>query len=94
MSRNELIEMGFKEMEHFTVGNSLTFELGRNRHLSVSCLGDPNETVFICEVDKFEPKKINDLICLHNYDYDGYVTIQKITLLIAGIGISKRNLTN
>lgn len=31
-------------------------------------------------------KVITDLVCLHNYDYDGYLTEEKVESLIKYIG--------
>lgn len=82
IKREELIKLGFKEIGHFTVMNSLIYDLGRNRQLSIGELGNPNEVMFICEIDKNNPKNITDLVCIHNFDYDGYLTLKKIKSLI------------
>lgn len=81
-SRELLIEIGFKSIEHFTIGNSLTYDLGRNRLLSASDIGTTNEFLYIVEVDD-ENNKYTDLVCLHNYDYDGYLSIHKVQNLIS-----------
>lgn len=85
MSRDELKELGFKEIPHFTITNSLIYDLGRERHLSIGCVGTPNEVVFICQSDHDDNKKIEDLVCVRNYDYDGYTTIEVIKNLISSI---------
>jgi hypothetical protein len=85
MTRDDLKDIGFKEMPHFTVMNSLVYDLGRNRSLSIGDLGNPNEMVFLCERDYDDPRKINDLICLRNYDYDGYTKLEDIKSIIKGI---------
>ena len=82
MTNADLIEIGFIEFPHPTIMNSVVYDLGRNRHLSVGCVGTPNEMIFICEQDKNVPEKNTDLICLKNYDYDGYTTIETIKELI------------
>lgn len=82
---HELLGLGFKTIPHFTVMNSLIYDLGRDRHLSCSNIESPNEMLFICEVDSLDPKKITDCICLHNFDYDGYLTITKLKSIIYGI---------
>lgn len=89
MKRQELIDLGFKELPHFTIGNSLIYDLGRNRHLTFSCISDPNETIFICESDPENYKTITDLVCLHNYDYDGYIDMERLKSLIAGLTPNK-----
>ncbi len=80
--RKQLLELGFEEIPHFTVGHSLIYDLGRNRQLSISSIGTPNEILFICEIDDIDPKKITDLVCLKNYDYDGYTTVEEVEQLI------------
>lgn len=52
MTNADLIEIGFKELPHPTIMNSVIYDLGRNRQLSVGCAGTPNEMIFICERDK------------------------------------------
>ena len=85
MTNDDLIKLGFKPIPHFTVQNSVIYDLGRNRHLSAGDVGTPNEMIFIGEIDSEDDKKITDCICLHNYDYDGYVTEQKVKLLIEAL---------
>lgn len=82
MLRDELKEIGFSEINHFTVMNSLIYDLGRNRQLSIGCIGTPNETVWLCELDVNNDKKITDLVCLRNYDYDGFTDIETIKNII------------
>lgn len=85
MTNDDLIKLGFKPIPHFTIQNSVIYDLGRNRHLSAGDVGTPNEMIFIGEIDSEDDKKITDCICLHNYDYDGYVTEQKVKLLIEAL---------
>lgn len=79
-TRELLIEIGFKPIEHFTIGNSLTYDLGRNRLLSASDIGTANEFVYLVAV---EDGKYSDLVCVHNYDYDGHLSIHKVQSLIS-----------
>ena len=79
MTNQDLIAIGFKEVPHFTVTNSVYYDLGRNRQLSAGNVGTPNEMLWICEV---VDKEITDLICIHNWDYDGPLTIEKVKTLI------------
>lgn len=82
MTNNDLIKIGFKEIPHFTIGNTVIYDLGRNRQLSASSVGTPNEVLFICEIDSDDKNKITDLICLHNWDYDKELKIEKVKTLI------------
>ncbi len=83
ITKDFLLSVGFKPLPHFTVGDSMLFDLGRRRHLSVGSAGTPNEVVFICQVDPSNPKNITDLVCLHNYDYDGFLTEDRVVSLLA-----------
>lgn len=83
LSKEQVLELGFKELPHFTIGNSLIFDLGRNRHLSFSSIGTPNEMLFICEVNKEHNKVIDDAVVLSNYDYDGYLSLEKLSVLLS-----------
>lgn len=85
MKNEDLIELGFKEVPHYTVGNSVTYHLGRNKYLSGSCIGTPNEMLFIYETNSDDDKDITDIISLHNYDYDGYLTKQRLKLLMKAL---------
>lgn len=91
MTREQLKDLGFKEIPHFTVGNSLIYDLGRKRQLSVSCVGTPNEMVFLGQIDHDNPKKITDLIVLKNYDYDGYTDVEVIKTLIELLSWTKKS---
>ena len=82
ITREQLERLGFKAVPTFTITNAMTFDLGRHRHLSVGDIGNPNEMMFICQVDDQDKRKITDLVCVHNYDYDGYLTKVKILSLI------------
>jgi len=85
MTNDDLIKIGFTAIPHFTIGDSVIFDLGRHRQISGSCVGTPNEMLFICEIDHVIKTKITDLVCLHNYDYDGYLTIEKVQMIIDSI---------
>lgn len=82
-----LLKCGFEKLPHFTVMNSLIFKLGRNRELSLGCVGTPNEMLFLNEVDNEDnPTKVNDLVCIHNFDYDGKLYLHKIQNIVAIFG--------
>ena len=82
LTNQNLIDLGFVPVPTYTIGNNVTYDLGRNRHLAVSCAGTPNEMVLIYETDPVNPKKVEDLIPLHNYDYDGYLTEERVKLFM------------
>lgn len=70
--------IGFEKIPHYTVTGALIYKLGRHRHLSIGCVGTPNEMLWVCETDDQDEINVTDTICIHNYDYDGFLTIEKI----------------
>lgn len=72
-----LVKFGFQDIPHFTIGNTKWIDLGRNRRLSVSDVGNPNLMMYIQQVD-VNGKTINDLICLHNWDYDKHLYVHQL----------------
>ncbi len=87
LTRNEVKEMGFYELPHFTIGASLLYDLGRNRHLSISSLGTPNEMVFLDELEAATDKMIKHLIVIRNYDYDGPLTREILEMLLKALTV-------
>jgi len=85
LTEQDCLDIGFEKLPHFTIVNSLIYKLGRNRHLSIGNLGTPNEMLFICETKEDNDKEITDLVCLHNYDYDGYLSKSQLEMLIKSI---------
>lgn len=78
ITEQELLDLGFYKLPHFTVSDSIIFDLPNNRTISIGNLGTPNEMVFLTQSDYDNYKKITDIITLHNYDYHGYITLEKI----------------
>ena len=85
MLRSTLIELGFKELPQSTITASLTYDLGRHRQLSFGSIQTPNEMLYIYELDDKDPRKITDLVCLRNFDYDGYTSVEQIKELITSL---------
>jgi hypothetical protein len=77
----------------FFVSNkkALTYNifLERNRHLAITP-SKVSSFVYLCETHRDDPLTITDLICLHNYDYDGLLYAHKIQNLIQDISGRKR----
>jgi hypothetical protein len=82
LTHDLLLDLGFKPMPHFTIMGTMIFVLGRNRHLSIGNVGTPNEMMFVCQQ---EGNTIIDLVCLHNYDYDGYLRPEKLVALMTAL---------
>ena len=66
------------------IGKDLVYDLGRNRRLSISNLGNPNEVMFVGELNE-NKTGYSDLVCLHNWDYDKFLTLEKLKNLLSGI---------
>lgn len=78
--RDELLNLGFKEFKHKTIGNAIIYLLSRNRYLTMSSIDTPNEILAIGELDDIGiPESV---VILKNYDYDGYTSIETIKTLI------------
>lgn len=86
-------QLGFKKQDHYFLP-IWSFQLGRRRELSVHCLGTGNEMLFITEensdkiIDDFGAIK-RDCIVLHNFDYDGLLTEEKLSLLMDFFKLTK-----
>lgn len=81
-----LLKLGFKPIPHMTVMNSFTLDIGRDRVISIGCVGTPNEMIFLIE-DYSKRVPSQDICVLRNFDYDDrtYVhTLQNIVFAITG----------
>lgn len=79
-----LLECGFKNIPHFTVTNSKILDIGRGRFLSIRDIENCNQMMFIHSIYN---NKITDLVCVHNYDYDGWLhlhQLQNIYFILTG----------
>lgn len=70
-----LLKCGFSKIPHFTVTNSLILDIGRGRFLSVGNVDDANQMVWLQSISG---DKVTDLICVHNYDYDGLLYLHQL----------------
>jgi hypothetical protein len=86
LTNDDLVKIGFIKIPHFTVHNGLTYHLDRKRILSAGAIGTPNEMIFLCQLSDTSDQQISDLICIHNYDYDGYLTMQRLMSIIELFG--------
>ena len=79
---NNVTELGFAKIPTFTLLETYTLKLGRYRYLSLSSLGTPNEMIFICQTPKDDQSVVEDIVCLHNFDFDGNISLQKLSDLV------------
>jgi galactitol-specific phosphotransferase system IIC component len=94
MTKQDVLNIGFTEIHHFTIRGNLIYDLGRNRHLSLACLGTPNEMLFLIEINDAFSKEVKDIITIRNYDYDGYLKLSDLTDLITAITGKRNNNSN
>lgn len=81
-----LLKLGFEPIPHMTVMNPFTLDIGRDRVISIGCVGTPNEMIFLIE-DYSKRAPSQDICVLRNFDYDGrtYVhTLQNIVHSLTG----------
>lgn len=76
MTEEELLRMGFVKSKI-----SLKYHLPRCRFISIFSVGTPNEVVFLCS-GYADSGGVDDLVCVHNFDYDGTLSRDKIDYLI------------
>jgi hypothetical protein len=79
LNEHALIERGFKSKPNLVLGKIFWLSVGRDREISVSCIGTPNEMMVLNEKEGFRLT----CIVIHNYDYDGFLTEQKLDALIS-----------
>lgn len=84
MTKQDLINIGFEEIPHKTITGSIIYRLPRGRELSLACFATPNEMLALKQMAK-DGIVCDSIIVLSNYDYDGYVTMDKIKSIIHGI---------
>jgi len=82
ITENIALELGFTKLPHFTVMNSLVFDLGRGRELSLGNVGTPNLILYLGEKSRDGNDFYSDLVSLHNFDYDGELYAHKLQNLI------------
>lgn len=75
LTEEMLLKCGFEHIPTFTVTNSMVKGLGRGRWLSVGNVEGANQMIWLQSI---EEDKITDLICLHNFDYDGRISLSKL----------------
>ena len=87
ITREQLLSIGFENVKHFTVGDSMRYKLSRGRHISISSIGTGNESIYICDMGDPKNLKIDDAICLHNYDRNGFISLDRMNKIIDALDI-------
>ena len=72
LTKEQCINMGFRELPSCT---SLIYDLPRDRHISISAVGTPNEIIVIGATPM-------EVVILRDYDYDGYTSENTLKSLI------------
>lgn len=71
-----LEKAGFIKYPGVSVMETYALLGSRNRWISVTNPGTPNEMVFICDGEY--GKRVDNIVTLKNYDYDGYTTLMQL----------------
>jgi hypothetical protein len=82
--KQQLLDIGFVLKEKSVV-DTFTYDLGRDRVLFFSNISTQNEYGYIGQLEDNATPIYDDVVCIHNYDYDGYITIDRVMLLIYSI---------
>ena len=83
LTKKLALELGFEKVPHYTVAGNMILNLGRRRFLSIGDIATPNEMMVLKEMDYDNPNKVLDCVVLHNYDYDGYLSVHKLQNIIS-----------
>ncbi len=94
LTEDWLVRLGGEKLPYHNILNSIFFKVGRNRIVSVGNVGTPNEMIWLCQVNATNDKIIDDLICLRNYDYDGYTPVHTFQNLIHALTGTELTLTD
>lgn len=76
LSKEDALEIGFKSL-HASSFKSLSYDLGRKKSLSIRGIGTPNEMVWLLQTSKNV-----DIIPIHNWEYNGFLSKDKLEGLI------------
>lgn len=80
LSPDILLKTGFEKISTFTITKAMTYDLGRDRYLSIGSIGSPNEMIWLCS--NGSGGITSDLIYLHNFDYDGKLYLHKLQNIV------------
>lgn len=82
LTEDILLKAGFEKLPHMTVTNSMMLDIGRGRYISIGDIDNCNQMMWLQSIDG---KKVTDLICLHNYDYDGWLYVHKLQNIVKSL---------
>ena len=91
ITREYALSIGFKEQPIFTIDHGIYYDVGRRRTLNIGDVGTPNEMLYLCETNEDGDTQENDVIVLHNYDYDGQLSDAKLNKIISFFEVCKSN---
>ena len=82
LTEDVLLKCGFEKLPHMTVTNSMMLDIGRGRQISIGDIDNCNQMMWLQSI---AGKKVTDLICLHNYDYDGWLYVHKLQNIVKSL---------
>jgi len=74
-----ILSLGFTFQPFPVLGGLYVYDLGRNRQLTLSGVGTGNEMMYISEL---ENGQYTNSICIHNFDYNGFLTEFKLHTIV------------
>lgn len=85
----ELINLGFEHNTISKITDDLDYyiktKFDKIRTITITDINTPNEMIFFKEGDSKKNDIDDDIVVLHNFDYDGYITIERIKALMYGL---------
>jgi hypothetical protein len=83
--KQQLLNIGFLEEVSLSTCNSLFYDLSRNRMIMITGVGTEKEIGHLCEMSYPDDETYDQMVCFHDYEFDGYITIDRVMLLIYSI---------
>ena len=76
MTYRDLIDIGFVAVPKSKDG--VIYQFSKDRYLYAVGIGTSDEMLSVCEIEEDDKKIVTDCICVHAYEYDGSLTIEKV----------------
>lgn len=86
--KEELLKLGFIENPMMTIIHCFNYFIESKYNtntVTISDLGTPNEVIAFRNGDSRLNNHKDDLVFLHNFDYHGYISLERIKSLMYGL---------
>lgn len=78
----QIVSLGFIAQPQPAIGGLFMLDLGRDRYLMITGPGTSNEMMYLTAITD---DVTTDMVCIHNFDYDGFITQGRINSLVHAI---------